>query len=150
MEKPSVLVVDDNEATCTLITALLQTDFAVEVVHDGQEAIARLKSRRYATILLDLLMPIVDGYGVLDFLGETNPELLRKTIVVTASLSPRQLDRVKKYEVCGIIAKPFEVDTLFAAVRQCADDTGPLFMRGPLLSSGMILLLAEVGRALKL
>ena len=150
MEKPSVLVVDDNEATCTLITALLQNDFVVEVVSDGSEAIEKLRRRKYAAVLLDLLMPVVDGYGVLDFLREQNAELLRKTIVVTASLSPRELERVKKYDVGGLIGKPFEVDTLFAAVRQCAGDAGPQFIRGPLLSSGMILLLAEVSRALKL
>lgn len=150
MEKPSVLVVDDNEATCTLITALLQNDFAVQVVNDGHEAIAQLQSRQYAAILLDLLMPVTDGYAVLDFLRETNAALMRKTIVVTASLSPRELERVKKYDVCGVIAKPFEVDSLYGAVRQCVGEAGPQFIRGPLLSSGMILLLAEMSRALKL
>jgi CheY-like chemotaxis protein len=150
VEKPFVLVVDDNEATCTLITALLQNDFVVEVVNDGREALTKLESRQYSAILLDLLMPITDGYAVLDFLRERNSEMLRKTIVVTASLAARELDRVKKYEVCGVIAKPFEVDTLYGAVRQCVGESGPQFIRGPLLSSGVILLLAEVGRALKL
>lgn len=150
MEKPFVLVVDDNEATCTLITALLQSEFAVEVVHDGHEAIAKLQTRPYAAILLDLLMPGTDGYAVLDYLHDHNRELLRNTIVVTASLARRELERVKAYDVCGVIAKPFEVDTLYTAVRQCASEDGALFIRGRLLSGSMILLLAEMSGALKL
>lgn len=144
MEKPVVLLVDDNEATCTLITAVLRSEFLVEVANDGNEAIEKLKSRRYAAILLDLLMPIVDGYSVLDFLSAERPDLLRRVLVVTASLSPRELQRVRNYDIRGIVAKPFEVDALFNAVRDCAGDDDSLSLRGPLLSSGVILLLAEL------
>jgi CheY-like chemotaxis protein len=144
VEKPFVLLADDNEATCTLITALLQADFVVDVASDGGEAIEKLKSRQYAAILLDLLMPLVDGYAVLDFLEQHSPDLLRRVIVVTASLSSRQLQRVKEYEVFGVIAKPFEVDLLQAAVHQVAGDNDTRPIRGPLLSSGMILLLGEL------
>jgi CheY-like chemotaxis protein len=144
VEKPLVLLADDNEATCTLITALLQADFVVDVASDGGEAIEKLKSRQYAAILLDLLMPLVDGYAVLDFLEQHRPDLLRRVIVVTASLSSRHLQRVKEYDVFGVIAKPFEVDALQAAVHQVAGDHDGHPIRGPLLSSGVILLLGEL------
>jgi hypothetical protein len=39
-DKPLVLLVDDNEPTCTLVTALLQEDFEAEVATDGREAVA--------------------------------------------------------------------------------------------------------------
>jgi CheY-like chemotaxis protein len=146
VEKPFVLIVDDNEATCTLIAALLQADFTVEAASDGGEAIEKLKSRQYSAILLDLLMPFVDGYAVLDFLKETRPDLLRRVLVVTASLSSRQLQRVRDYDVFGVMAKPFEVDALYAAVHRCAGDDSRPPMRGPLISSGMILLLGELLR----
>lgn len=145
MEKPFVLLADDNEATCTLITALLQREFAVEVASDGAEAIEKLKGRQYAAVLLDLLMPGVDGYGVLDYLREERPDMLRRVLVVTASLSAREMERVRGYNVCGVIGKPFEVETLFSAVQQCAGTgTTQPFLRGPIVSSGMILLLAEM------
>ena len=144
VEKPFVLLADDNNATVTLITALLQADFVVDVATDGSEAIEKLKSRQYAAILLDLLMPLVDGYAVLDFLKENRPDLLRRVLVVTASLSSREMQRVKQYDVFGVIAKPFEVDALQSAVRHAAGEgDGPL-LRGPLISSGMILLLGEL------
>lgn len=139
-----MLLADDNEATCTLITALLQSDFVVEVVSDGNEAIEKLKHRRYAVILLDLLMPVVDGYAVLEFLRAEHPALLSRVLVVTAALGRREMQRVSSYNVCGVVAKPFEVDALFNAVRQCAGDSGEPPIRGPLISGGMLLLLAEV------
>lgn len=144
MEKPRVLLADDNEATCTLITALLQNDFAVDIAHEGSEALEKLKSRQYAAILLDLLMPVVDGYAILEFLQSERPDLLPRTLVVTAALSPREMQRVRAYDVCAVIAKPFEVDALQAAVRQCAGIGNDPFLRGPLLSGGMILLLADL------
>lgn len=144
MEKPLVLLADDNEATCTLITALLYKDFAVEIAHDGREAIEKLKSRQYAAILLDLLMPVVDGYGVLDHLKDESAETLSRVIVVTASLAHREMQRLEGYAIQGVIAKPFEVDALQAAVKQCAGIGGDTFLRGPLLSGGMLFLLADL------
>lgn len=146
MEKPFVLIADDNEATCTLIKALLQSDFTVDVASDGHEALERLSSRDYAAVLLDLLMPGIDGYGVLESVRSHRPELLQRILVVTAALSTRQMARLEGYEICGVIAKPFEVDMFLAAVRQCAGTEGPNFTRGALLSGGMILFLAEMLR----
>ncbi|HVG25945.1 MAG TPA: response regulator [Thermoanaerobaculia bacterium] len=146
MEKPLVLLADDNEATCTLIQALLRSDFVVDVASDGREAIDKLKSRHYAAILLDLLMPVADGYAVLDHLTAERPDLLRRVLVVTASLSPRELQRVREYSIRAVIAKPFEVSVLQNAVRECASFRGEPFLAAPFLSGGMILLLADLLR----
>jgi CheY-like chemotaxis protein len=144
LEKPFVLLADDNEATCTLLTALLQGDFVIHVATDGREAIEKLKGRQYAAVLLDLLMPFVDGYDVLDYVRAERPELLSRTLVVTASLATREMQKLSTYEVAGVIAKPFEVDVLLHAVRRCAGVSGSSMRRGPMISSGMLLLLAEV------
>jgi CheY-like chemotaxis protein len=144
VDKASVLVADDNEATCTLITALLQRDFDVETSFDGGDAIERLRTRRYAALLLDLRMPHTDGFAVLDFLKEHQPRMLPNVLIVTASLSQNDLRRTRAYGVCGIVAKPFDIETLLAAVKDCIrpDDGSAL---GPVLcSSGpVILLLAD-------
>lgn len=146
MEKPFVLLADDNEATCTLIQALLQHDFVVDIASDGHEAIDKLKSRQYAAILLDLLMPIADGYAVLDYLTADRPDLLRRVLVVTASLSSREIKRLRGYPVRAVITKPFEVEALQHEVRQCAGIGGEPFLRAPLISGGMLLLLADLLR----
>jgi CheY-like chemotaxis protein len=147
VEKPSVLLADDNEATCTLLTALLHRDFNVEAALDGAETIERLRTRRYAVLLLDLRMPHADGFAVLDFLKEHQPAMLPRVLVVTAAVSARELQRAAAYGLCGVITKPFEVESLLATVKKCAavDDGNPL---GPMLcSSGpVILLLADLLR----
>lgn len=146
MEKQFVLLADDNEATCTLIKALLRPEFEVDAVMDGVDAIERLKSHSYAAILLDLRMSVADGYAVLDFLRAERPELLGRVLVVSAALSQNERERLATYDICGVIAKPFEVETLLAAVKECTGDDGTGPMRGPLISSGMILLIADLLR----
>ena len=146
MEKPFVLLADDNAATCTLIQALLRNEFVVDVAGDGLQAIEKLKSRHYAAVLLDLLMPIADGYAVLDFLVAERADLLRRVLVVTASLAPREIERVSAYPVAGIIGKPFEVDVLQNAIRRCVQPHAEPPFRAPLLSGSMLLLLADLLR----
>ncbi len=148
VEKPFVLLIDDNEATCTLITAILHRDFAIEVAGDGNEAIEKLRTSHYAAIILDLRMPVADGYSVLDFLKEHDPRSLRSVLVVTASLTAPEVARAKSYDICGIIRKPFDVDALLDAVKQCASP-GDGNAIGNVLSSGVILMLADLIRQLR-
>ena len=143
-DKPIVLLVDDNEATCTLVTAILQRELDTEIASDGAEAVEKLKTKDYAAVLLDIRMPGLDGYGVLDFIKTTRPEMLRRVVVLTASLSQKELERVRAYDICGVIAKPFEVETLLGAIKECTrtdGGAGRFFA-----SSGFVLLLAEVLR----
>jgi len=142
MDKPCVLLVDDNEATCTLVTAVLQRDFVTDVCGDGADAIEKLKTGTYAAIVLDLLMPPPNGYDVMDALLKSRPELLKRTVVVTAALSPREKQRLKDYPIADLIAKPFDVEVLLAAVKKCAGEDGSMFSN--VVSSGMLLLIAEM------
>lgn len=145
MEKPFVLVADDSESTCTLVAALLQKDFSVDIAGDGAQAIERLTRRKYAAVVLDLLMPVTDGFDVLDHLALHRPDLLRRTVVITAAVSERHLSRARKAGVHSILQKPFEVDVLHAAVLDAAGGTGysqaPI---GSLLGSGMLMALADL------
>src|SRR2546423_11592431 len=97
VEKPFVLLIEDNEATRTLITAVLHRDFAVEVAGDGNEAIEKLRTNHYAAIILDLRMPQADGFSVLAFLKEHDPRSLRSVLVVTAALTPAEVARARSF-----------------------------------------------------
>ncbi len=142
IEKPAVLVADDNVPTRTLITALLQKDFTVDEAGDGAEAIEKLRTKSYAAVLLDLLMPGMDGYAVLEFLQTHDPGMLRRVLVVTAALTRKDRARTQQYRVFNAISKPFDVDALLGAVRECAGESPSSL--GSLLSSGMIFLLADL------
>lgn len=143
-EKPFVLLVDDNEATCTLVTAILQRDFVVEIATDGREAVDKLRTGNYGAVLLDLRMPQLDGFGVLDFVKANRPDLLPRVLVLTAALSKPEMDRVKEFAICGVISKPFDVEALLAAVKTCVGTGGSAL--GTVFSSSVLLLLADLLR----
>src|SRR6266550_880881 len=145
-EKPPVLLVDDNEATRTLIIALLQRDFQVESATDGVEAIEKLRTNQYASILLDLRMPQQDGFGVLEFMQANSPDRLRTVLVVTAVLTRNEIQRAKGFGVCGIITKPFDVDDLLNAVKDCVGDHGGKLGNVFCTSTPVILLIADLLR----
>lgn len=146
IEKPYVLLVDDNEATCALITALLRREFVVEIASDGYQAIEQLKTRQYAAILLDLRMPQMDGFGVLEHLREHSPETLRRVIVVSAALHDREVERLREYDICGVIRKPFDIDEFLDAVKTCAGLTNGGFGNVLYTSTPMLLLIADLLR----
>jgi CheY-like chemotaxis protein len=146
-EKASVLLVDDNEATRTLIIALLQREFRVDSATDGNEAIEKLRTNQYASILLDLRMPQQDGFGVLEFLQSSNPEALRTVLVVTALLTKNEIERAKAFGICGIITKPFDVDELLGAVKDCVGNSDSGKLSGVFCTSTpVILLIADLLR----
>ena len=146
IEKPYVLLVDDNEATSALVTALLQREFAIETATDGYAAIEQLKTRRYDAILLDLRMPQLDGFGVLEHLQEHSPETLRRVLIVSAALGEREVERLRDYDVCGVIRKPFEVEALLDAVKTCAGMHGGGLGNVLCTSTPVILLIADLLR----
>lgn len=145
VEKSRVLVVDDNAETCTLLAAILQREFDVDLARDGLEAMERLRTQNYGAILLDLRMPQYDGFSVLEFLNESRPGLLRSVVVVTALLTPRELERARRFNVCSIVPKPFDVDALLAAVKDCVHGEGHSVAEFCL--APMILILADLLRS---
>ena len=138
-EKRRVLLVDDNEATRTLITAILQRDYQIESALDGMEAVEKLRARHYDAILLDLRMPGSDGFTVLDFLKADHPELLRCVVIVTASLTSQDMSRARRYGVFEIITKPFDLEPFVDVVKRCSGSLDKLFIGAP-----MLMLLAEL------
>ena len=66
-----ILVVDDDDAIRSMVERVLKREkFQVESARDGHEAIEKLAQNDYGTVLLDLMMPRVDGHGVLRYLEE--------------------------------------------------------------------------------
>lgn len=114
-----VLVVDDDESIRLLIQRLLvKNGFAVETASDGAVALEKLSTDGYDAMVLDLMMPHIDGFTVLRQLIAEKPELVSKIIVATAypkDVASRQLN-----EVCRVIIKPFDTAELVQAVRECA------------------------------
>jgi CheY-like chemotaxis protein len=117
-QKP-VLVVDDDDAIRTLVERVLRREkFVVDSARDGREAIEKLSRNDYGTILLDLMMPRVDGLGVLRFLETERPECLKSVIVMTANLHGAA-EAARAKPAFRVVSKPFDLKQLIAHFREC-------------------------------
>ena len=120
---PRILVVDDDDAIRAMVERILRREkFEVETARDGFEAIEKLARQDYATVLLDLMMPRVDGNGVLQFLENKPCEQKPKVIIMTANLNTAaESPHVHKVE--RVLPKPFDIRQLVAHVRQCVESS---------------------------
>ncbi|HUF18403.1 MAG TPA: response regulator [Thermoanaerobaculia bacterium] len=116
----AALVVDDDEANRKLISSILQRErFLTTWASNGAEAIAALGRSDFSVIVLDLVMPEVNGQEVIRHLRQTRPDMLRRVIVLTA-LS--EID-VPPELVFQVIRKPFEFRKFVAVICECAEQS---------------------------
>lgn len=112
-----ILVVDDDDAIRALLATILRRKgLDVDVARNGAEALERLGRCRYAVMLLDLMMPIVSGWEVLDQLAEQDRSSRPIVIVLTAGSEPRDLNADL---VAGTVRKPFDAELLLDSVVAC-------------------------------
>jgi CheY-like chemotaxis protein len=124
-----VLVVEDDPAIRRLVKMVLDREgYRVDVATDGIEAVLKLGMSEYDVIILDLMMPNLDGFAFMQTISENDPERLKK-IIVTSAASPAVIrDRMhgKPFEV---LSKPFDIKLLTERVQSCVvsqNDTVPL------------------------
>ena len=118
--KPLILIVDDSNVLRTCMRVTFQNDFEVHEASDGAEAIEMLRmgTYNYSAIMLDLVMPEVDGWAVLKFLRES--DLIKTVPVVVETASAIDLQTVTELYECGaweVIGKPFDGKMLLALVK---------------------------------
>jgi CheY-like chemotaxis protein len=120
-DQPShrVLVVDDDEAIRKLIAAILRRrSFTVDTVANGEEALRKLAEHRYSVMLLDLMMPRVDGYTVIERVREQKIEV---EIVIVTAAGASQVNAIDRSLVRGVISKPFDVTQLVDVVSRVCE-----------------------------
>jgi DNA-binding response OmpR family regulator len=112
------LVVDDDAGIRLLIKRVLsRQQFDVDLASDGAEAIEKILANDYAVIVLDLMMPRIDGATVVRYLEEHLPKKLSNVIVMTA-FGPSAIREVCP-PVGRYIEKPFDVEHLLHEVTEC-------------------------------
>ena len=117
----SVLVVDDDAAIRSLLTTLLKRANAeVECVPDGHDALERLESRAYSVVILDLMLPTVNGFEVLQRVSESRPQLLKHIIVLTAVSQNNLRELHHEKDVWRVMRKPFDINEFLRCVETCA------------------------------
>src|SRR2546430_13459867 len=119
-QQKRVLVVDDDPVIRRLLVwTLEQHALTVDQAGDGLEALALIKQNQYGVILLDLLMPVLDGFGVLTALDGPSLSAPPVALVITGA-DRRDLDHLDPLRIHGIVRKPFDPDDLASLVAACA------------------------------
>jgi CheY-like chemotaxis protein len=114
MTRPLVLVVDDDPDILEAICDILEAEgYDVARARHGEEALLRVEVRRPAVILLDLMMPVMDGVAFAQAL-RLRPALRDIPIVVISADGNPQ--RAASVGATGYLAKPFDIEALLAQV----------------------------------
>jgi CheY-like chemotaxis protein len=113
-----LLLVEDQEHILRLERMVLITDgFDVETASGGREALEKLKSTRYDGIVLDMLMPEVDGCEVVRQLQSIGLNRRTPVIMVTASLEPGMRQRAFQTGAVAFLNKPFTGEAFRSVIR---------------------------------
>jgi CheY-like chemotaxis protein len=131
-----ILIVDDDDAIrALLMTVLRRRGLHADPARNGIEALEKLGVHQYEVMLLDLMMPQMNGYDVLTHLAAQPAARRPLVLVLTAGLEPRPLDT---QIVIGMLHKPFDVELLVDTVVGCLSvRTGATQMISPLVQTAV-------------
>lgn len=119
-----ILVIDDDLAIRVLLQAVLKRmHFDVDLAEDGAVGLEKLRhDPSYDLILLDLMMPRVNGYEFIEQVGQEYPDVRPHIIVFTAA-GKRGVDKISPESICNSILKPFDLEKFVDMIGDC--------LRGP-------------------
>jgi CheY-like chemotaxis protein len=122
-----VLVVDDNDVNRLLVSTTLLRSFpnaVIEQAENGTDALNKMRHIRYELVLIDLVMPDIDGADVVREIRNNTPEPFCSVpaIALTAKVAQDAIDRCKAAGVNEVMSKPFDRNTLIRAVRSYTVD----------------------------
>ena len=118
---------DDDEDFLTVIRSVLEfAGFAVETAEDGETALKEIKRRRYDLLILDVVMPRIDGIKLFRMVRKSKkfagiPVLLVSGKLSTERLEERQSEIIKRAD--GYIQKPFKTKELLDEVRALVEES---------------------------
>jgi CheY-like chemotaxis protein len=120
-----ILVIDDDLAIRVLLQAVLKRmRFDVELAEDGSVGLEKLKRNgKVDLILLDLMMPKVNGYEFIDKVRTEYPDGRRPHIVVFTAAGKRGVDKIPPNAVCNAILKPFDLEKFIEMITDCLMET---------------------------
>jgi len=124
----NVLIADDNKEFNDLLTEFLEKEDNLNVVgnaYNGKEVLEFVKEEHVDIILLDIIMPYLDGIGVLEELNKMDLQPLPKIIMLTAFGHENITRRAVELGAAYFILKPFDLEVLAERIRQLEKDSNP-------------------------
>ena len=118
----TILVVDDSNIIRNFVKRIFSDKYNVAACEDGEEAIRVIKANMdndyIDTILLDLNMPKVDGFAVLDFMKENHLFQKMPVSIISGDSSKETIDRAFTYEIVDMLGKPFNEQNVKSVVEK--------------------------------
>ena len=115
-----VLIVDDEPDILLMMRLHLEAEgFETALAADGERAVERLMEEDFDVVLLDVMMPVLDGWGVLEHV-ERSPRKAPPIIVVSAKTSENDVARAIRLGAAEYVTKPFEMSVLPALIKRIA------------------------------
>ena len=106
----SVLIVDDEVGTRESIKMILKHDYEVFLAKDAEEAFLQIKEHSPDVVLLDIILPDIDGLKVLEKIKENDPDVI--VIMITATKTIKTAVEAMKLGAYDYVTKPFDIDEL--------------------------------------
>jgi DNA-binding response OmpR family regulator len=114
------LVVEDDPAIRRLVERLLaRKNIDIDAVADGETAVSLLREHEYSVVILDLMVPGLDGFAVIDSIRQ---QPRHPPVAVVSAVSHQALTRLDLDIVKVVISKPFDVDEFTKAILQLCTD----------------------------
>ena len=121
-EEDIILVADDSEVIRIFVKKIFDADYELAFAKDGEEALNIIKQhqndKRIKAILLDLNMPKIDGFAVLDYLNSNNLLGTMPVTVISGDSSSEAINRAFGYNIVDMINKPFSEQKIKDAVEK--------------------------------
>ncbi|MBX7159713.1 MAG: response regulator [Acidimicrobiia bacterium] len=115
--RPRVLIVDDEPDILLMLRVNLEAEgYSTLLAGDGETALRRIAEERPDLVLLDVMMPVVDGWGVLERLALMDPR--PRVILLTAKASTRDLSKARELGADEYVTKPFDPDALLGTIEK--------------------------------
>ena len=114
-----ILLIDDEEDLVTMLGFRLEASgLRVVGASGGREGIEKAKKEKPDLILLDLMMPNMDGFEVAVRLSEDSSTKSIPIVIFTAAVSPELAEKIRQTHAVGYLTKPFEPEVLIAKVKK--------------------------------
>jgi CheY-like chemotaxis protein len=112
-ENNKILLVDDDERNIFALSAYLKAKkYKVETARDGRECLDKLKEGNYDLILLDMMMPVMDGFETLRVMRSDDEQKSNKVIALTALAMKGDMERCMEAGANDYCTKPVDIDVL--------------------------------------
>ncbi|WP_073088670.1 putative bifunctional diguanylate cyclase/phosphodiesterase [Selenomonas ruminantium] len=116
-DKPVMLIVDDVEINRVVLTQFFQDDYEIIEAENGQEALQAIAGNKVSIVLVDLVMPVMDGFQVLSFMKQNDQYAGIPVVVMTANNDGDSEARAMEMGAADFITKPYNPTIVRCRIR---------------------------------